>query len=442
MSSTSAREFLHTRFYFAHTALFRRLLRYQLAPHFLSATRRETPRARLCGPSTSKRTGYLWAMRQSTSSANRLHGSPRLVVDLFSGVGGCGVAISRAFAKRGERVQVKALNHWNLSCASYFTNHPEAMVFCERITRDRALEIVPDGYLDLLVSAPECTNHSQAKNGKPRDDQSRASPWLIVDWCSRLYVERFFLENVPEMKAWGPLDERGQPIPERAGACYQAWLAAMRAIGYEIVEVIVDGADFGDAQHRPRLFIMGVRGRKTPAIPFATHGEAGLLGLEPFRTARDIVDWNNMGKRVEAKRYLCPATRQRIQEGLDRFGGQPFLLPRVRHGRGAIRSIDRPLNTVTCTSWDIGLVTPKKDGLYHRSVTTRELLNSMSFPSDYQVLSPAEAAPVLSRLGLPLDCSLRSLPSIKSPVEFRTVQVGNAVCTRAVETFISALLAA
>lgn len=361
-------------------------------------------------------------------------------VDMFSGLGGSSTAALRAAKKRGLDVLLKAINHWNLSCASHYTNHPYAQHFCERITLDRAREIVPGGVIDVLIASPECTNHSPAKNGQPRDNQSRASPMLIADWCSRVYVERFFIENVTEMKMWGPLDNNNKPIPELAGTLYRAWWSLMEAIGYTMTECIVDGADFGDAQHRERLFIMGVRGKRAPIFPDITHGQADLLGLKPYRTARDIVDWSVLGQEVAVKRRLTPATRARIAQGVEMYNGEPFILPRVRHGVGSIRSIDRPLNTVTCTSWDIGLVTPKSGKLFHRSLSNRELMNAMGLPSDYQVLSPAEAQPVLAKMGLPLDCRLPSLKSITSPSEFKTVQIGNAVCVNAVEACIGALL--
>jgi DNA (cytosine-5)-methyltransferase 1 len=342
----------------------------------------------------------------------------RRVVDMFSGLGGSSTAATQAIRARGEEIDLRAINHWNLSCASHRVNHPKASHFCERITRDRAREIVPEGYLDLLIASPECTNHSPAKNGQPRDDQSRATPMLIADWCSRVYVERFFIENVGEMKNWGPLDRDGNPIKEQAGALYRAWIDLLRAIGYSITEMVVDAADYGDAQHRERLFIMGTHGGKAPIFPEATHGEPGLFDTQRFRTARDIIDWSNPGQPVRMKRRLCQRTMDRIEEGNAAFKGEPFLLPRVRHGVGSVRSVDRPLNTVTCTSWDIGLVTPLKGDFYHRC------------------LSPQEAAPTLRDMGLPLDCRLPSVPSVTAPIEFRTVQVGNAVCVNAVAACI------
>jgi DNA (cytosine-5)-methyltransferase 1 len=359
---------------------------------------------------------------------------------MFSGLGGSSTAATMAIRARGEEIDLRAINHWNLSCASHFVNHRRAAHFCEKITRDRAREIVPEGYLDLLIASPECTNHSLAKNGQPRDDQSRATPMLIADWCSRVFIERLFIENVPEMRMWGPLDRNGDPIKELAGTLYVAWMDLLRALGYSLSEQIVDAADYGDAQHRERLFIMGQRSSRAPAFPMFTHGDAGLFNLQAYRTARDIIDWSNIGRPVESKRRLCPRTMDRIVEGYDTFKGEPFLLPRVRHGNSTVRSVDRPLHTVTCTSWDIGLVTPRKGRFFHRCVTTKELMASMSFPGGYQVLSPEEAQPTLREMGLPLDCRIPSLPSVGAPGEFRTVQVGNAVCVKAVAACIGSLL--
>lgn len=363
------------------------------------------------------------------------------VVDQFSGVGGCSQAVTNAVRARGERLDLRAINHWNLSCASHFTNHPQAQHFCERITLDRARQIVPEGYLDLLIASPECTNHSPAKNGQPRDDQSRCSPMLIADWCSRLFIERLFIENVSEMRLWGPLDENGDPIPELAGTLYRAWLELLRALGYSISEQVVDAADYGDPQHRERLFIMARRVGPAPTFPERSHGEASLFAKSPFATARSIIDWSDIGEPVAKKKRLSPLTHERIAEGFERFGGEPFLLPRVRHGVGSVRSVDRPLNTVTCTSWDIGLVTPRRGVFHHRCLRTNELVAAMGLPRDYRVLSPDEAQPTLKEMGLPLDCRLPTVPSVRSPLEFRTVQVGKAVCVNAVTACLGSLMA-
>jgi site-specific DNA-cytosine methylase len=217
-------------------------------------------------------------------------------------------------------------------------------------------------------------------------------------------------------------------------------LNTLRAFGYELTEKVVDAADFGDPQHRERLFIMGKLGGPAPRFPRATHGAAGS-GLLPFVTARQIVDWTNVGVPVEQKRRLTPRTRQVIARGLEEFGGEPFLIPRMRHNNNPVRSIDRPLMTVTCTSWDIGLVTPRAGKVFHRSLNTHELKRAMGLPADYRVLGQTEARPLLERLGLPTDCSLRSVPSVRSDSEFRTVQIGNAVCVGAVAACIESLMA-
>ncbi len=161
-------------------------------------------------------------------------------------------------------------------------------------------------------------------------------------------------------------------------------------------------ADFGDPTARRRLFILGRKGLVAPPAPEATHGEDRS---ERHRTARDIIDWTDLGLPVEQKlNRLSLNTRNRIEMGLEEFNGEPFILPRRQHQNFSVRSVDRPLHTITTTSWDIQLITPRKGTVYHRCLKVPELLRAMSFPGDYKLVAANEdqvrqignAAPIMS----------------------------------------------
>lgn len=48
-----------------------------------------------------------------------------LVADLFCGAGGSSSGAKRALARRGLRMDLVAVNHWNIAVETHAKNHPE-----------------------------------------------------------------------------------------------------------------------------------------------------------------------------------------------------------------------------------------------------------------------------------------------------------------------------
>jgi DNA (cytosine-5)-methyltransferase 1 len=287
------------------------------------------------------------------------------VVDLFAGAGGCSTGLLQAATKRGERVELVAVNHWPTAVETHTRNHPEARHFCASIETVDPRVAVPSGKLDLLIAAPECTHHSTARGGKPINDQSRASAWHIMRWLELLSVEHVLIENVPEFQTWGPLGRNGRPLKSRKGETFRAFISALESYGYRVEWKVLNAADYGAATTRRRLFIRASRGRKAIAWPQPTHSKTGAAtlfgGRQKWRAAREIIDWSLPSQSIFArKRPLQPATIRRIIEGLRRFGGpelQPFLV-QLTHGVRTL-SVDAPFPTVTTANrGEIGIAEP------------------------------------------------------------------------------------
>jgi DNA (cytosine-5)-methyltransferase 1 len=213
-------------------------------------------------------------------------------VDLFCGAGGESTGMSLAAQERGMKLELLAVNHWELAIETHAANHPSAEHLCESVERVDPTKAVPGQKLDLLWASPECTHHSIARGGRPRSDQSRASAWLILKWLSELYVERVIIENVPEFLSWGPLDKSGQPIQKQKGKTFMAFIEALRSLGYSVDWKILTAADYGDPTTRRRLFVQAVKGRKRILWPQITHmdGDSNLMGYQPWVPARNIID--------------------------------------------------------------------------------------------------------------------------------------------------------
>lgn len=404
-------------------------------------------------------------------------------IDLFAGAGGTSTGLALAAQDLGIGVSLAAVNHWDIAVQTHAQNHPWAEHHCASID-SLDPKRVARGKVDLLVASPECTHHSNARGGKPINDQSRAGAWCVVRWVEALQPRVVLVENVREFQTWGPLDLRGRPMKSRTGETFEAWIAALESIGYQTSVRVLNAADFGDATTRRRLFVLAWRGRCAAPWPAASHADYGLTtdlfgSRDPWRTAREVIDWTLVGQSIfTRKKPLAAATMARIVEGLRRFGGktaEPFLA--ILRGTGTVRSVDLPLPTITAGGEHLGLVVPfllqQQSGGVARPVTepvpTIATAGALSlvepFLVRYQgtggpesIRRPVSTITTRDRLGLvepqALDVRFRMLQphelaaAMSFPAGYRFAgnktetikQIGNAVCVRTARALCRAIL--
>lgn len=154
-------------------------------------------------------------------------------------------------------------------------------------------------------------------------------------------------------------------MKSRKGQTFEAWLATLRSIGYDVDHRILCAADFGDPTTRKRLFIQAVRGRRRIQWPEPTHARDGANGLAPWVPAADVIDWTIEGQSIfERKRPLSAKTLARIEAGLRKFGFGPFTT-NINHGNSGkanaanwnVHPVTNPLGSIT-TSSERALVEP------------------------------------------------------------------------------------
>lgn len=244
--------------------------------------------------------------------------------DLFCGGGGTSTGMIAAFEKRGVDYELVGVNHWDKAIETNRLNH-RGRYRRDGVERVSPRELVPGGRLHILWASPECTNHSRAKGGRPKDEQSRATAWDVLKWPQELYIDRIYIENVEEFLEWGPCDEAGHPIAKKKGEIFRQYIRALKAFGYRVDYQVMNAADFGAPTCRRRLIIQAVRGRNQKIRwPEPTHAKVpGLFGEKPWRAAREIIDWKIKGTSIfERKKPLAANTLRRIYSGIAKHGGR------------------------------------------------------------------------------------------------------------------------
>ncbi len=324
------------------------------------------------------------------------------VTDQFCGAGGS----SQGAKAAGARV-VLAMNHWKLAVETHNTNFPEVLHDCVDISA-----CDPRRYprTDLLITSPECTNHSQAK-GQKQKQQAQPSLWEIpkIDPAAErsratmLDVPRFaeyhqyeciIVENVVEARKWILFDE---------------WLLMMQKLGYKW-EIVYFNSMFAHPtpQSRDRMYVVfwkkgntapdlrftptawceqcgkdvaSVQSWKNPLKRSGRYGknkqyvyccpECARAIVPYYYAAANAINWQiPIGRISERAKPLKPKTLRRIQMGLDRFAGAPVLIE-LAHGKAyssRVRSALAPYPTQT-TAQSVGLVSPFLVGLDHMQAT-------------------------------------------------------------------------
>ena len=164
-----------------------------------------------------------------------------LIIDCFAGGGGASVGIEMAL---GRPVDI-AINHDPDAILMHKTNHPGTLHLTEDIFKVDLQKYVGNQHVALMWASPDCTSHSKAKGGQPRKQGLRILPWAVYKHAKAILPDVIIMENVEEIQQWGPLDEKGHPIKERAGEDYQKFISAMENIGYEFDSRELVAADYG-----------------------------------------------------------------------------------------------------------------------------------------------------------------------------------------------------
>ncbi len=271
-----------------------------------------------------------------------------LIIDCFAGGGGASVGIEMAL---GRPVDI-AINHDPDAILMHKTNHPYTLHLTEDIFKVDLKKYVKGRHVALLWASPDCTSHSKAKGGKPREKGLRILPWAVYKHAKTILPDVILMENVEEIQQWGPLDADGHPIKERRGEDYQKFITAMKNLGYIFDCRELVAADYGAPTTRKRWYAIFRRDGRDITWPKQTHSKTGGNGLLPWKPIWKYLDLSDLGKSIFGrKKPLAENTMRRIARGLEKFvftNPEPFIV-QVNHGGDNFRGQDihTPLPTIT-----------------------------------------------------------------------------------------------
>jgi len=303
-----------------------------------------------------------------------------IIVDNFAGGGGVSLGIEWA---TGGIVDI-AINHDKKAIAMHKANHPHTKHYCEDVWQVDPVEAAAGRPVGLAWFSPDCTHHSKARGGKPKDKNIRGLAWVAVKWAKKVKPRVIILENVEEFQDWGPLTEDNQPDPKRKGETFQLFVKALKRHGYKVEWRELRACDYGAPTIRKRFFLIARCDGKPIVWPEPTHGDPESLEvrcglLKPWRTAAEIIDWSlpcpsifestaeiKTKYGVKAVRPLADNTLRRVAKGIDRFvlnNPEPFIIKFQQNSIG--QTTDEPIHTIMAGATRFGIAAPVLAQLGH-----------------------------------------------------------------------------
>lgn len=185
----------------------------------------------------------------------------------------------------------------------------------------------------------------------------RATAFAIIAAAEVHRYPVILVENVPEFRSW---------------TLYRWWLEGLGLLGYRVADMILDAADFGQAQHRRRLFVVAT----APGVDM----DLSMPAMAPVY-ADAILD-DDPGKPVTRSLYIDDQLAQIDPARPD----VPHLVTYRRNAR-AMPAASSRLPTVTAGGNHHGLARIDSAGImHHRMLSNTECARAQGFGDDYRFL--------------------------------------------------------
>jgi len=302
-------------------------------------------------------------------------GVGKTAIDIFSGCGGMTLGLRNAGFDVVGAVEIDPL-----AVETYKSNHEEVEVWEANIQRVRIPEMrkklgLRKGDLYLLAGCPPCQGFSTIRtlNGNKEVPDERNDLLLeFLRFAKGFQPKYVMFENVPKV-----VDDYRFEYLKRE----------LRKMGYELDYDVLDAADYGVAQRRRRLILVGGKRRTVKLAPkkrqrLTVRRVIGKL-VEPGNGEDDLHDYET--KRSDRIKALI--------EKIPKDGGSRTDLT-VKEQLECHKKCDGFKDVYGRMAWDAqsptitgGCINPSKGRFLHpdqnRAITLREAALLQSFPVDY-----------------------------------------------------------
>ena len=321
-----------------------------------------------------------------------------ITLDFFAGGGGASLGMEFA---TGRPVDI-AINHDPKALGMHRMNHPQTQHFRESVWDVDPIQACRGMHVKRAWLSPDCTHHSNARGCRPRDNNIRGLAWVAIRWMLEVRPEKLYLENVSEFRSWGPLNEVGKVIENRAGETFQAFIKIMttglaedhpafleclnflgvkegsskasrmaKGLGYEVDYRELRACDFGAPTTRSRFFLIARNDKLPISWPEARYGEPDSCAvqsgkLRPWINSSQTVDWSIPVPSIfNRSKDLVDKTKKRIAKGIDRLvlGDDYYRLGPEASGLCPSNPDDRKLSGFL-KDYAIDRRVERKDGTY------------------------------------------------------------------------------
>ena len=214
------------------------------------------------------------------------------VISLFSGAGGMDIG----FEEAGFEIAV-AVEQDPSCCDTLKLNRPNLKVIQGDISAIEAAHILKEAGLTplepaLVIGGPPCQSFSLAGKRLGMGDKRGMLILEFVRVVHETLPKAFVMENVQGMMNW----ENGKALEAVLNEFRDPVIYNGKEYSYNVSYHVLNAADYGVAQFRERLFIVGNRLNKNFTFPYPTHGAKELAGSDmfghknlPYRTTWDAI---------------------------------------------------------------------------------------------------------------------------------------------------------
>lgn len=259
-------------------------------------------------------------MRVSDKTMQSNCATPPKFIDLFSGCGGLSLGMAMA-GWQGVFAIEKASDAFKTFEANFLSgSSPHRFVWPEWLERraHSIEEVLKDhetsirglrGSIDVVAGGPPCQGFSFAGRRKQNDPRNRLFE-QYVQFVADVRPKAVVLENVNGMQVAHGATKRGKEVRPgpKPKSYYEKLIEALDGIGYVAQGWIVNAADYGVPQYRPRLVVVGLQrslecqleGGISSAIEFIRASgvmQLGELGFPAALSAKDAISDLEIGGR-------------------------------------------------------------------------------------------------------------------------------------------------